>query len=354
MFINGSTSVSLAKKNYEDLKDPNKTIRIKPNTQNNSIIIYYPLGDTCGDSSFYNLTANLYCESICEREDSVCLNSSQLLAQLNSANCNLNVDIYTNKKCIIRNYYIGYQFLINWNFIFGPLLILLGLYFLILGGKYIALTEILGGGLALSLALFSIVFNFFIIAKHEYIKPTELKAFIVILVGFICGAALSFVLRLYKEQINVAILTCGTGYLIGIFIFNLILRNLNENVDTNFWMTIVVCAVGGSLFPLYFENYKNIIFVTSVIIGGYLCIRGVTLLIGEDSGFPSENIIFDLISRGEILAVKKYRKWQVYLYLPLWIIITVLAFFFPKILPIDDCGQNNSKLNKVLSKSELY
>ena len=272
---------------------------------------------------------------------------------MNSGNCNLSIDIKTNQTCIIHNYYIGYQFFMDWKFILGPILIVLGLYFLFLGGKFIFLTEILAGGLAFSLALFSIIFNFFLTAKHDYFTPTQLKVLIVILIGFLFGVAISLIFRFNKEKLNVSILACGTGYLIGILTFNLILRNLNDNVDTNFWTTIIVCSIGGSLFPLYYESYKKIVFVTSTIIGGYLCMRGITLLIGEESGFPSENIIFDLLSRGEVLVVNKYRTWQAYCYLALWIIMTLLALLFPKMCSTN-CGQNNSKISKILSKSELY
>lgn len=292
---------------------------------NDSVIqIFYPKGDKCNETANYRLKANLFCDC---GGNATYFNETILLDQINKGNCDLTIDIKTYKKCIIKNYYVGYQFFLQFSYVLGPLMIIIGLLFIILGANKEALSGICGTGLAVAVFLFSFIFSFFLTIKVQDVKPTNLNVFIVILSGLLGGFIIGFFIRKLKKIISLSILNAGFGYLIGVFLFNLCLRYLTDNVDTIFWITSIIFAIAGALLPFYFLQYKRLTIISTAFIGGYLISRGIAVLFREKSGFPSENIIFDLLTRGEFNVVDKYRSPKVYIFLGIWIVISVVSFF---------------------------
>lgn len=70
---------------------------------------------------------------------------------------------------------------------------------------------------------------------------------------------------------------------------------------------------------------KLILIFSTATIGSYIAVRGVSFVAG---GFPSESLLFDLMSKGETETLKEMLTGVIYAYLSIWLVLTIGAIIF--------------------------
>ena len=204
----------------------------------------------------------------------------------------------------------------TYKWIIGPLLILIGIYYIALGSKIILPTVMLANGLALMFIVFSIVFNIFGTLKEpDILKMTNV--WIVLGVSIFIGSILGGVFWKFAPFINLLVLNSGIGYCLMVFLFHLFMKYFDINLDYIYWISMVIFAIGSGLLSFYFTSYKNFYIVSTSILGGYFFVRGFAILIGEGTGFISENKAFNIES--DPMNKKELFTGYVYIFLALWV-----------------------------------
>lgn len=294
------------------------------------LTVHFPPGGNCKDGKNYTATATIYCNHK-EKFDKITPQINQGVIDLatisKDTDCEFHADIYTSMHCTFPDFYIGSALVQKFKWIVGPLLILIGLYYIVLGAKIILPTVMIANGLGLMFIIFSIVFNIFGTLKEPDIL-TETNVWIVIGVSVLVGFILGIVFWKYAPFINILILNSGIGYCFMVFLFHLFMKYFDINLDYIYWISMVIFAIGAGLLSFYFSSYKNFYIVSTSILGGYFFVRGIAIILGEGTGFISENKAFNIESdrNNKIELFKGY----VYIFLVLWIGASAGSFIVQK------------------------
>ena len=280
------------------------------------LTIHFPPGGKCTDNKNYKATVTLYCG----HPEEFNITSPQInYAKINKTEdieCDFTAKIYTSMHCTFENFYIGSHFVQTYKWIIGPLLILIGIYYIALGSKIILPTVMLANGLALMFIVFSIVFNIFGTLKEpDILKMTNV--WIVLGVSIFIGFILGGVFWKFAPFMNLLVLNSGIGYCLMVFLFHLFMKYFDINLDYIYWISMVIFAIGSGLLSFYFTSYKNFYIVSTSILGGYFFVRGFAILIGEGTGFISENKAFNIES--DPMNKKELFTGYVYIFLALWV-----------------------------------
>lgn len=325
-------------KRVKDEKDMEKYIAIYggENTKENQmtftqvstdvLTIHFPPGGKCKDNKNYNASVTLYCGHKGEFNQSQ-INQAKINSTSDDSECDFTANIYTSMHCTFENFYIGSEFVQKYKWIVGPLLILIGGYYIALGSKIILPTVMLANGLALMFIVFSIVFNIFGTLKEPDIL-TMANVWIVLGVTLFVGFILGGVFWKFAPFINLLILNSGIGYCLMVFLFHLFMKYFDINLDYIYWISMVIFAIGSGLLSFYFTSYKNFYIVSTSILGGYFFVRGIAILIGEGTGFISENKAFNIES--DPMNKRELFTGYVYIFLALWVAASAGSFIIQK------------------------
>jgi hypothetical protein len=172
--------------------------------------------------------------------------------------------------------------------------VLIGFFLLILGTKLLKATTIVVSIISVVTVSLVIFYNFF----QVY---TLSSVWIVLSVGFILGLLLGY-LMIKLTNWFFAMMGGYLGYVIGIFIYNLLLKFVEYDAKVLYWITLL-----GSIFlfaMLALWIIKHILILGTSICGAYAVIRGASLYIGE---FPDEDIILDLLKHQEFSQLEQVR-----------------------------------------------
>ena len=112
-------------------------------------------------------------------------------------------------------------------------------------------------------------------------------------ISFIVGIILGIVL-LKCIDFTFFVVGAALGYVVGVFIYELIMLYVTWNAQIVYWVTLGIFIVDFGLLGLWVE--KMVTIVATSFIGAYATIRGISLLAG---GFPDVAKIFDLIEQQE-------------------------------------------------------
>jgi hypothetical protein len=202
--------------------------------------------------------------------------------------CENTIKINTTEACPKLNYYIVSSFLDTYKMFLGTAMIIIGLFLVFLGAKFLKVTILIVGMLASITILFTVYYAFFT-------PENENTVWILLAVSGLIGLSLGFLL--IKMAKGVTMVIGGyLGYLVSIFLYNLLLKYINASPQIIYWCTTIGCIFIFAFISLWIANIMLI--VSTSVIGGYAIIKGASLYIGH---FPSESIIIDLI---------KYKEWD--------------------------------------------
>ena len=112
------------------------------------------------------------------------------------------------------------------------------------------------------------------------------------------------------------------GFVIGLFIYNLCLRFIESNPTAVFWISMVMCVIGGCVFGFFYEEEISII--STSIVGAYAIIRGLSIWCG---GFPEERQVYELGQKGEWDQMHAMLNAAVYGYLAGFILLCIAGMW---------------------------
>lgn len=259
------------------------------------------------------------------------------LSEFNQDTCIHYIIGYSIYGCALNKWYLLKRAMTDYWYIFSAALILLGLFFILWGYKWEAVTLILVLGIICCYFIMIIILNLF-----PSLIDTEQKLFILIGAGFLAGSVIGFMLR-SKVIILTVLLGASMGYTIAQFVYQIIQNYIDWNPTYLYYSTIAVCAVAGIVAAIYI--LKTIKIFAASFLGGYIAMRGVTIIFGN---YIDEGQFIDLVKNGEYDQIKEMRSAWIYAYLGLWLVLTIFGVYY-------QCkGHNKSSDNNKTNVEKKY
>lgn len=224
--------------------------------------------------------------------------------------------IRTSEACAKMEFYVIWEFINNYFFIFASILIAFGLFNCLLGNLCAKHTCFI-------LTLFGC--TIFVLFFAQFILPSGCASWIIwviLALGIIIGTAVGVVVFKHHDKV-LALLVGGLGGLIlGQFLFSMFGSLIPWNSILVNVLFVVICIIAAILLALWLN--KAIVIGATSFIGSYAFIRGISLFAGY---FPSEFTIIDLKNKGEDGQIAELITWRVYMYLGSMIICTGLSVY---------------------------
>ena len=192
--------------------------------------------------------------------------------------------------CPVINIFLLSKFIEKYKQVLGAVAILIGLFMLTFGNKFLKVTFVII--LIIASCSFALYFYYYLPID----KSRDYTLWITLGVGLIFGLVLGY----FLIKIEVIIYFCiggYLGYLLGNMLYAATLIHINSNLVLPITLVICILLCG----YISYKLSKHIIIVTSSLIGAYAVVRGASLYIGH---FPNESVIFDLIKNHEFDQLK--------------------------------------------------
>jgi hypothetical protein len=248
-------------------------------------------GDVCSGNRNYTITYEMQCV----KQDTYYFNILNK-EEIDLTKCENTIKVKTTEACPKLNYYIISAFIDTHNAFLGIVVIVLGIFLLFLGAKFLKVTILIVGTLASITILFTVYYTFFT-------PENENSVWILLAVGGIVGISLGFLMIKFAK--GVTMLIGGyLGYIVSIFIYNVLLKYIHASPQLIYWCITIGCIFVFSLLSLWIANIMLII--STSVIGGYAVVKGTSFYLEY---FPSESIIVDLIKYEEFDELKNVNKY---------------------------------------------
>ena len=289
----------------------------KWDVNSNILKILLPEGDSCRKGKNYTVELNFECDD----DDSADIDDEKDNFEKNlklkfdkDDNCTIIVSSKTVYACPLNNYYIFERIFKKYKIPSVIFICLMGLFLAFFGAKVIKVTVLLLGALVFCVVALSAVYSVFSISNEN-------TMLIVMAVAFCIGLALGFLL-LKLVKLFIVILGGAVGYTLGLAVYAILKdKNLNIEEDHLYYGTLVVCILLCALISLCLVKHV-LIFGTSII-GGYLVIKGISLVLGH---LPNESRIVDLIKKKEFDQLDEILNDDRALYYYLgWLVIIIIG-----------------------------
>ncbi len=267
-------------------------------------------GEVCQDNVRHQTTIKLYCDDTIEDE--------KFYETLNytSTGCSHTIEARSLYGCSLKSSYLFLRLLEDFKIIFAILFVGIGIILCFWGLKQKNKTVIIVCGFIGCYAISAAVLAWF----PSFITD-ELGIFICLLVSFILGCAIGFFL---KDEDSFYCLVAGglIGYYLSSYVFKIVSNYVEWNPEYLEYACIGVCIVVGALIGFKLKNI--IIIMGTSILGGYLAMRGASLIVGN---YLDEGYLIDLIKNQEYDQLKDIRDGWVFGYLGAWIILSIVGIF---------------------------
>jgi len=175
-----------------------------------------------------------------------------------------------------------WRFFEKYNQPIAVVLIVLGIFLMLFGGRYYRATMFLCAELGVSSVLMVLLFAALLPAGAP-----EWAVWLALLMSL--GLGFGFGLAAMRWS-RVGVLVVGTvvGSFVGLACFNTFFYKMSEgNALLGLWLTIMICAtLVAGLSMLFFDNT---IIIGSSLVGSYLLFRGISVFAG---GYPNEFLIY--------------------------------------------------------------
>ena len=218
--------------------------------------------------------------------------------------------------CSLRSTYLLLKLFMRFKIFFCILFIIVGLALWVFGNRFINYTIIVICGLAGCYILTSVVLEFF----PNFITE-EIQSFACLVVFFIVGCLIGYTINNY-EKLYIFLLGAGLGYFFAIFVYQIVQNYVDFNPEIVYYACIGVFIVVGAF--ISWKLTKPIIILATSVFGGFLIIRGISLVVGH---YLDEGLVIDLIKNKEWDQLKEMRSGWTYAYLGSWIAFIVAGVF---------------------------
>lgn len=276
------------------LEDRNKDNKVVKST----IRMVLPKGEVCKNDTSKNYQMSI--DLICTDDVSFSVESS---SGFDISSCDSKLIIKTSAACPKYNIYGLWNTVLSNKFIFGCILILIGLFFCFVGENFLKITQIIAG---CSLAMF--IFLYLVFNNTEIILGSWVFWVVIgitVVIGGLAGYFMSKVSWLPGLIFGILF-----GIVLGYIFINIGLNFLTSNLEIFFWVTLCVCIIVGAVLGFFKEEEISII--STAFVGGYGIIRGISIMVG---GFPDERQVYELGSKGEWKQMSNLLNGMVFLYL---------------------------------------
>jgi hypothetical protein len=244
-------------------------------------------GEICkeegGSKKYFQTTINFYCNYTMEKGKYKFSGRKYIPAK---DKCNLTLSINSTHACPMVNYYSIASFLDGFKIAMSILLMIVGVYLLVFGPMFPKPTVFVVVNLTTIALTVVIFFNIFTFPEYWVIW---------VVAG--CAAVLGIFLTFLSFKVKSTFLMIqgvSLGYSFGSLIYELFLVYIHSNPQVVYWLTIAVAAAIGA--GIGYCLPKHVFIIGSGFAGGYLVIKGISLLAG---GFPDQSIVIDLVKHNE-------------------------------------------------------
>ena len=293
-----------------DGEDVNKWSEIISETDNKVLGVKIELaqGEVCQDNVRHQTTIKMYCDDTIEDE--------KFYETLNytSSGCLHTIEARSLYGCTLRSSYLFLRLLEEYKYVFAVLFVAIGLILCLFGFKQKNKTVIIVCGFIGCYAISAAVLAWF----PNFITD-ELGIIICLLVSFILGCLIGFFIK--NEDSYYCLLAGGLlGYYASSYVFKIVSNYVEWNPQYLEYACIGVCIVVGAFIGY---KLKNIIIVLGTsILGGYLAMRGVSLIVGN---YLDEGYLIDLIKNQEYDQLRNIRDGWVFGYLGAWALLSIIG-----------------------------
>lgn len=211
-------------------------------------------------------------------------------------------------------------------------LIIIGIILLLFGKKFEQFT--------ISILVFIISTTFLFVIIFAFM-PSGGDRDIIFWVTVVVSIVISgFIAYFFWENTNLLLgIVCAVigGYILGTFIYSLLLLKIKENLLINI-VVIIVCMI--IVFVITYYTLDYILIIITSIIGAYAIMRAFTFWIG---GYPNESQLIELISKEEKDELRKLITFKFYIYIVVWILLTIGGIVF-QIKKLDKDDEDSPKI----------
>ena len=264
-------------------------------------------GDKCG-TGHHQTTIEIGCNDEADKYDSFVFTSDD--------SCTHRLKFNSLYGCSLRSSYLYLKLLQEYKYIFCIVFVLIGLAVGFYGQRYLKIAIIIITGLAACYVLSLALLNFF-----PNLITGEMALLICLGVFFILGCVLGFFLN---KNLKMCVVVLGgfLGYLSATFVYQIVQNYVEYDAET----LRIICIIGSILACAALGYcFSNVIIILSTSIGGgYLAMRGVSLVAEH---YLDEGYIIDLIKNQEWDQLQKMRDGWTYAYLGMWLILSVGGIF---------------------------
>lgn len=205
-----------------------------------------------------------------------------------------------------------WQFFDKYRVYLAPSVILLGLFFLILGGHFIKTSVFFITFASIVFTLLAILYAFAL----SY-KTPEWVGWIILTGSMVLGAVVALLTAAFV-RVGVILIGIWAGATVGSLAYQTFAYLIASEVIM-LWSLMAVFALIGAVLSI--KLYKFILVIGTSIIGGFLFIRGIAFYA---QGYPNEFELHNEIVSGELDNV----PWTVYVYVVSMIICAILSFLW--------------------------
>jgi len=197
--------------------------------------------------------------------------------------CHPRVKIYTDSGCTASSFARLYEFFSANALILALTFSVLGLFFAFFGEDFPKIALFTAAFFAAYLG--GAAFLFGVLLPDD---PTDVLFYLSLGICVVLGLLLGFLASSFMS-LGILLLGAWLGATLGMTIYNALFSALVAGAGGNvlFWIIIGVCAIAGAIFTI--KMYHHALIVGTSLLGGYLFMRGVSLVLGE---YPSEILVF--------------------------------------------------------------
>lgn len=252
----------------------------------------------------------------------------------NPLQCSNTITITSKSACPVFGAYSVFNTIISNRFIFGPILMLLGIFVCFFGIKFVKYVEMIAAGFAVSIFFIWLIFSNLTLAYGSW------AFWVTLVLSFAAGVIVMIFLGKY-DWIGRAIIGGLLGFVGGFFIYNLALRFIQSNPTAVFWVVMVLCIITGIILGILIG--KPILMIATGIIGAYGIVRGLSFMAG---GFPDERQVYELGQNGEWDQMKSLLTGAVYGYLAGFVVLAIGGIFVQFYFFNEDEKKDNNESDK--------
>ena len=312
-----------------------------PNDTGTGQMIYNKINDT--EQFIFRPTFGDFCDNknystnITFEGDNNIKNNLALITKLpDISNCNTEIIIKVNLD-YTKDYLVLPKIFNDYGIFSGIIFVLIGIYLCFLADKFENTTKYII--YIIFSELFTFIFEMFIInSKMKYLEIILLST------GLIIGIILCLLSRKIKKNIFHIFLAANSGFISGLFVFDILFLYGNFFFIKTMLMDTVISFIISAIITIHtFPNY-NIYF--NSFIGGYILIRGISILVFKifgSFGYRDLQLLIYLIDNYETESANYYLTnvyncfWFYDICISCFIIVSILYYKF-------DSKNNKDKL----------